>query len=50
MHKNINESFKFLFAEYRRLKLKEEEKKITIEEKNTLKKLTSFIGKKNNEN
>tara|TARA_B110000014_G_C19990930_1_gene513243 strand:+ start:749 stop:895 length:147 start_codon:yes stop_codon:yes gene_type:complete len=47
MNTNINESIKFLFSEYNRLKLKEKNNIITKEEKNTLKKLEFFIGKKN---
>ena len=46
MNTNINESIKFLFSEYNRLKLKEKNNIITKEEKNTLKKLEFFIGKK----
>lgn len=47
MNINIKESIKFLFSEYNRLKLKEKNNIITKEEKNTLKKLEIFIGKKN---
>ena len=47
MNKNINESLKYLFAEYKRLKLKEKKQKLTIEEHKTLKKLSSFLGKSN---
>jgi|TARA_B110000263_G_C15269844_1_gene492922 hypothetical protein len=46
MNKKINESFSFLIKEYRRLKLKNKQKKISDEEKQTLRKLKSFIGKK----
>ena len=45
MNKEINESFNFLLSEYERLKLKEKNKTISIEEKETLKKLSSFMGK-----
>ena len=43
MNKQINESINFLLAEYKRLKLKEKNKTISKEEKETLKKLESFI-------
>ena len=46
MSKNINQSINFLINEYERLKLKEKEKEITKEEKETLIKLISFLGKK----
>ena len=46
MNKKINQSLNFLLAEYKRLKLKVKNKTITNEEKDTLKKLSSFIGKK----
>ena len=45
MNKNIHESINFLIAEYKRLKLKKKNKTITKEEKETLQKLLSFIGK-----
>tara|TARA_Y100001970_G_C14166571_1_gene821632 strand:- start:577 stop:714 length:138 start_codon:yes stop_codon:yes gene_type:complete len=45
MNKQINESIKFLLSEYKRLKMKQKEKKITKEEKETLIKLKSFLGK-----
>ena len=45
MNKQINESIKFLLSEYKRLKTKQKEKKITKEEKETLTKLKSFLGK-----
>jgi len=45
MTKKINESIKFLFDEVKRLNLKEKSKKISKEEKQTLKKLLSFMGK-----
>tara|TARA_Y100000996_G_C22072668_1_gene458134 strand:+ start:258 stop:395 length:138 start_codon:yes stop_codon:yes gene_type:complete len=45
MNKQINESIKFLLSEYKRLKMKQKEKKITKEEKETLTKLKSFLGK-----
>jgi len=47
MNKNIIESFNFLLVEYKRLKLKEKNHTLTQEEKETLQKLMSFIGKKN---
>ena len=45
MNKQINESIKFLLSEYKRLKIKQKEKKISKEEKETLIKLKSFLGK-----
>jgi len=45
MNKQINESINFLLAEYKRLKLKEKNKTILKEEKETLQKLEFFIGK-----
>ena len=45
MTKKINESIKFLFNEVKRLNLKKISKKISKEEKQTLKKLLSFMGK-----
>ena len=47
MNSNIDESLKYLFEEYKRLKLKEKKQKLTIEEHETLKKLSSFLGKSN---
>tara|TARA_B100001173_G_C15520022_1_gene350888 strand:- start:39 stop:185 length:147 start_codon:yes stop_codon:yes gene_type:complete len=47
MNKQINESIKFLLDEFKRLKLKENNNTITKEEKETLKKITLFIGKEN---
>ena len=47
MKKEINESLKYLFEEYKRLKLKEKKQELTIEEHETLKKLSSFLGKLN---
>jgi len=47
MNKNINESLDFLLADYKRLKLKEKKKIITEGEIVNLKKLSSFLGKKN---
>ena len=49
MNNSIRESFNFLLAEYKRLKLKEKNKTLTNEEKESLQKLTSFIGKKYDE-
>ena len=45
MNRNINESFVFLLAEYKRLKLKKEKIILTNDEEETLNKLKSFIGK-----
>ena len=45
MTKKINESIKFLLDEIKRLKLKQKNKKISKEEKQTLTKLSSFMGK-----
>ena len=45
MKNKINVSVSFLLAEYKRLKLKEQNKKISKEEKEALKKIASFIGK-----
>ena len=47
MNNDIDESLRYLFEEYKRLKLKEKKLKLTIEEKETLKKLSSFLGKSN---
>ena len=47
MNKDIDESLRYLFEEYKRLKLKEKKLKLTIEEKETLKKLSFFLGKSN---
>ena len=47
MNKNINESLDFLLTDYKRLKLKEKKKIISEGERVTLKKLSSFLGKKN---
>ena len=47
MNKDLDESLRYLFEEYKRLKLKEKKLKLTIEEKETLKKLSSFLGKSN---
>jgi len=44
MKKEIQESISFLLEEYKRLKKKQEEKELTNEEKETLDKLSSFIG------
>ena len=49
MQNNINESLKFLISEYKRLKSKNKKKKISKEEKETLLKLESFIGKEKND-
>ena len=45
MKSKINDSISFLLAEYKRLKLKEQYKTISEEEKEALKKIASFIGK-----
>ena len=45
MKNKINNSISFLLAEYKRLKLKEQNKIISKEEKEALKKIASFIGK-----
>ena len=47
MNKTIQESFNFLLSEYNRLKIKEQKKTITKEEKETLDKLKSFIRYEN---
>ena len=45
MNKEIDDSIKFLIAEYERLKLKLKNKIITEEEKETLSKLLIFLDK-----
>ena len=45
MNKEINESFNFLLKEYKRLLKKKEMKIISKAEDETLKKLSSFLGK-----
>ncbi len=45
MKKEIKESINFLMEEFKRLKKKQEEKELTDEEKETLVKLSSFIGR-----
>tara|TARA_B100001123_G_C14601755_1_gene746203 strand:- start:4 stop:147 length:144 start_codon:yes stop_codon:yes gene_type:complete len=45
MQKKINESIKYLYIEYNRLKIKDKKKSITNEEKIALKKLKLFLGK-----
>ena len=47
MNKDLDESLRYLFEEYKRLKLKEKKQKLTFEENETLKKLSSFLGKSN---
>ena len=49
MIKELNDSIKFILNEYKRLKLKEYNKDITSEEKETLENLRLFIGSKENE-
>ena len=44
MKKEIQESISFLMKEFKRLKKKKEEKKLTNEEKEILDKLRSFLG------
>ena len=44
MKKEIKESISFLMKEFKRLQKKQEEKRLTDEEKETLDKLSSFIG------
>ena len=44
--KDISESLTFLLKEYKRLKKKKEMNKISKAENETLKKLSSFLGKK----
>ena len=44
MKKEIQESISFLMKELKRLQKKQEEKELTNEEKETLDKLSSFIG------
>jgi len=46
MNKEINESFNFLLNEYKRLMKKKEMKTISKSEEETLRKLSSFLGKK----
>ena len=45
MKKEIQESISFLMKEYKRLKKKQEENELTDEEKKTLDKLSSFLGR-----
>ena len=44
MKKEIQESISFLMKEFKRLQKKQEEKELIDEEKETLDKLSSFIG------
>ena len=44
MKNEIQESISFLMKEFKRLQKKQEEKELTDEEKETLGKLSSFIG------
>ena len=44
MKKEIQESISFLMKEFKRLQKIQEEKELTDEEKETLDKLSSFIG------
>ena len=46
MNKKINHSIKFLLSEYKRLKKKNDEGTIKKEEKETLLKLSNFLGTK----
>ena len=45
MKKEIQESISFLIDEFKRLKKKQDVEELTDEEKETLNKLNSFIGK-----
>ena len=47
MKNKISDSISFLLAEYKRLKLKKKNKKISIEEKKAFDKIGIFLGKKN---
>ena len=47
MNKDNDESIRYLFEEYKTLKLKEKKQKLTLEEHETLKKLSFFLGKSN---
>ena len=49
MNKNFKESYVFLLSEYKRLILKKKNKIITKTELETLKKLSSFMGKEIND-
>ena len=44
MKKKIQESISFLMKEFKRLQKKQEDEELTDEEKETLDKLSSFIG------
>ena len=46
MKKEIHESITFILNEFKRLKKKKEENKLSEDEKEILKKLASFLGKK----
>ena len=46
MNKKISQSIKFLLSEYKRLKKKNDDGTIKGEEKETLLKLSNFLGKK----
>ena len=45
MKKEIQESISFIIKEFNRLKKKQEEEELTDEEKETLNKLSSFMGR-----
>ena len=45
MNKAVSDSLTFLLKEYKRLKKKKDMKKISKSENETLKKLSSFLGK-----
>ena len=49
MKNNIQKSIDFLIQEFERLKKKQKEKNISSEEKETLKKLSLFLGRNLNE-
>jgi len=46
MKREIQESITFLISEFKRLKKKQEKEELTEEEKDTLDKLYSFLGQK----
>ena len=45
MKKEIQESISFIIKEFNRLKKKQDEEELTDEEKKTLDKLSSFLGR-----
>jgi len=46
MKHKIKDSISFLLVEYKRLKIREQDKTISKEEKEALKKIAAFIGKR----